>query len=209
MKIIELVLKEDEENNGIEAVSVVESPAIEEDFIALKKHEVELKTVDEEKRLLMGPALIPNKKIFRRNEKTNEDYYIFFSEETVRKASQLFLKDSNQKNATIEHTEKINGMTVVESWLVEDSKKDKSSLYGFKAEKGTWFISMKVENDEIWKKVKDKEIKGFSIEGYFQEKLDLSKIEELEKIERENAEIIKELKQIILEHEKEETTNKK
>ena len=177
MKIIELVINEDDANGGIEAVSVVENPAIEDDFIALKKHEVELKTINEEKRLLMGPALIPKKQIYRRNEKTEEEYYIYFSKETIRKASQLFLKKSNQNNATLEHEEKLKGMSVVESWLVEDSKKDKSSLYGFNAEVGTWFITMKVDNDEVWDKVKAGEIKGFSIEGYFTETVNASKQE--------------------------------
>jgi len=124
----------------------------------------------------MGAALIPNKQIYRRNEKTNEEYYIFFSKDTVRKASQLFLKESNQNNATIEHTKKISGMSVVESWIKE-GEQDKSNLYGFDAEPGTWFITMKVDNEEIWNKVKSKEIKGFSIEGYFAEKLEASKQE--------------------------------
>ena len=176
MKIVELILNEEDENAGIDAVSLVEKPAIESDWVALKKHEVQLKTINEDKRLLMGAALIPNKQIYRRNEKTNEEYYIFFSKDTVRKASQLFLKESNQNNATIEHTKKISGMSVVESWIKE-GEQDKSNLYGFDAEPGTWFITMKVENDEIWDKVKSKEIKGFSIEGYFAEKLEASKQE--------------------------------
>jgi len=176
MKIVELILNEEDDNAGIDAVSLVEKPAIESDWVALKKHEVQLKTINEDKRLLMGAALIPNKQIYRRNEKTNEEYYIFFSKDTVRKASQLFLKESNQNNATIEHTKKIDGMSVVESWIKE-GKQDKSNLYGFDAEPGTWFITMKVENDEIWNKVKSKEIKGFSIEGYFAEKLEASKQE--------------------------------
>jgi len=176
MKIVELILNEEDENAGIDAVSLVEKPAIESDWVALKKHEVQLKTINEDKRLLMGAALIPNKQIYRRNEKTNEEYYIFFSKDTVRKASQLFLKESNQNNATIEHTKKIDGMSVVESWIKEGDQ-DKSNLYGFDAEPGTWFITMKVENDEIWNKVKSKEIKGFSIEGYFAEKLEASKQE--------------------------------
>ena len=175
MKIIELVLNEDDAQGGIEAVSVVETPAIEEDFIALKKHEVELKTVNEEKRLLMGPALIPKKQIYRRDEKTEDEYYIYFSKETIRKASQLFLKKANQNNATIEHEAKLKGMTVVESWIVDDKDKDKSAHYGFNAEVGTWFITMKVENDEVWSKVKNGEIKGFSIEGYFTENIQASK----------------------------------
>jgi hypothetical protein len=191
MRIVELVLNEDDDNAGIDAVSVVENPAIEENWVALKKHEIELKTIDEEKRLLMGAALVPKKQIYRRNEKTNEEYYIFFSKDTIRKASQLFLKSSNQNNATIEHTKKIEGMTVVESWIVEDTKKDKSSLYGFNAEVGTWFITMKVQNDEIWNKVKEKEIKGFSIEGYFAEKVEANK-------QLTNEEILEQIKSLFI-----------
>jgi len=177
MRIVELILNESEENVGIDAVSVVENPAIEENWIALKKHEIKLKTINKEKRILMGPALVPKKQIFRRNEETDEEYYIYFSEQTIRKASQLFLKNSNQNNATIEHTEKINGMSVVESWIVEDPTKDKSALYKFNVPQGTWMISMKVDNDEIWNKVQEGEIKGFSIEGYFAEKVEASKQE--------------------------------
>ena len=80
----------------------------------------------------MGLALVPKKQIYRRNEKTNEEYYIYFSKETIRKASQLFLKNSNQNNATLEHQTKIEGMSICESWIVEDEKKDKSALYNFK-----------------------------------------------------------------------------
>jgi len=174
MRIVELVIDEKEENAGIDAVSVVEHPATESDWVALKEHQVELKTVDEDKRILMGAALIPDKQIYRRNEK-NEEYYIFFSSDTIRQASQLFLKKGNQNEATLEHQTKIEGMTVVESWLVEDPKKDKSALYGFNMPKGTWMLSMYVDNDDVWEKVKAKEVKGFSIEGYFQEKEKLSK----------------------------------
>ena len=191
MRIVELVLNEDDDNAGIDAVSVVENPAIEENWVALKKHEIELKTIDEEKRLLMGAALVPKKQIYRRNEKTNEEYYIFFSKDTIRKASQLFLKSSNQNNATIEHTKKIEGLSVVESWIVEDTKKDKSALYGFNAEVGTWFITMKVDNEEVWNKVKEKEIKGFSIEGYFAEKVEANK-------QLTNEEILEQIKSLFI-----------
>ena len=201
MKIIELVLNEDELNAGIDAVSVVEAPAIESDFIALKKHQVELKTINEEKRILMGAALIPKKQIYRRNEKTNEEFYIYFSKDTIIKASQLFLKKANQSNATLEHNKKIDGMTVVESWIVEDTKKDKSALYEFNVPEGTWMISMKVDNDEVWEKVKSGEIKGFSIEGYFAEKVEMSKKEN-------EKEIIENLKTLILEYEKETKESK-
>jgi len=164
MEIIELLIDENKIESGINAVSVVESPAIEENFVALKKHEVELKEVDGEKRILMGAALVPNKQIYRKNG--DKEFYIYFSEETVRKASELFLMRANQNNATLEHEKKmLDGMSVVESWIIEDEKQDKSAKYGFNLPKGTWMISMKVNNDEIWNKVKAGEVKGFSIEG--------------------------------------------
>ena len=167
MEIIEMVLNEEAENQGIHAVSVVESPAIEENWIALNKQLIELKSIDEEKKILMGAALVPDKQIYR-NDKENGEFYIYFSKDTIRQASQLFLKRSNQNNATYEHQMKIEGMSVVESWIIEDTKLDKSAIYGFELPVGTWMISMKVDNPEIWDKVKSGDIKGFSIEGYFE-----------------------------------------
>ena len=173
MEIIELLIDENKIESGINAVSVVESPAIEENFVALKKHEIELKEVDTEKRILMGAALITNKQIYRKNK--DKEFYIYFSEDTVRKASELFLMRANQNNATLEHEKKmLDGMSVVESWIIEDEKQDKSAKYGFNLPKGTWMISMKVNNDEIWNKVKAGEVKGFSIEGYFVDKYEMS-----------------------------------
>jgi hypothetical protein len=173
VEIIELLIDDTKLEAGINAVSVVESPAIEENFIALKKHEVELKEVDAEKRILMGAALVPNKQIYRRNK--DKEFYIYFSEDTVRKASELFLMRANQNNATYEHERKmLDGMSVVESWIIEDEKQDKSAKYGFNLPKGTWMISMKVNNDEIWQKVKDGEVKGFSIEGHFVDNYEMS-----------------------------------
>ena len=175
MKIVELVLDLDDEQSGIEAISVVESPAIEENFVALNKHEILLKEVNSEKRILMGAALVPNKQIYRRNDKTDEEYYIYFSEDTVRKASELFFKKSNHQNATLEHNENVEGTTIVESWIVEDSKKDKTALYGLDVPVGTWMVSAKIDDQELYDKAKSGEIKGFSIEGYFADRYDMSK----------------------------------
>jgi hypothetical protein len=174
MRIVELIIDEQDDQSGIDAISVVMSPAIESNFIHLSKHEVVLKEVDAEKRILMGAALIPDKQIYRRNDKTKDEYYIYFSKATIRKASELFLMNANQNNSTLEHSQKLKGMSVVESWIIEDEKKDKSNLYGFNLPKGTWMISMKVNNDQIWNKVKAGEVKGFSIEGYFIDKYDMS-----------------------------------
>ena len=191
MRIVELIIDEKDEESGISAVSVVESPAIESDFIYLSKHEIELKEVDAEKRILMGAGLIPNKQIYRKNEK-GEEYYIYFSEATIRKASELFLMNSNQNNATLEHKQKLEGMSIVESWIVEGDH-DKSMNYGFNFPKGTWMISMKVNNDDIWNKVKLGEVKGFSIEGYFADKYEMS----LNNIEMEDNEMVEKIKELI------------
>ena len=189
-KIIELVIDENDLQTGIHAVSVVHSPAIEENFIALSKHEIELKEVDAEKKILMGAALVPNKQILRA-DKDGKGYYIYFSEDTIKKASELFLMRSNQNNATLEHKEKLNGLSVVESWVIDNPEMDKSKEYGFNLPKGTWMISMKVNNEDIWKEVKAGKVKGFSIEGYFADRYEMSQ----EKDERE--EIINQLKELL------------
>ena len=194
MRIVELIIDEKEDLSGVEAISVVEFPAIEENFIALNQ-QLQLAKVDEEKRILMGAALIPNKNIYRRNG--DDEYYIFFSDATVKKASELFLMNSNQNNATLEHQKKINDLSVVESWIVEDTEMDKSKKYGLNAPVGTWMVSMKVNNDTIWNDfVKTGKVKGFSIEGYFADKLEMSL--QLEK----EQELIQKIKDIILKDQK-------
>ena len=189
MEVIELYIDENNEFSGIEAISVVENPAIEEDFIALKKHEVQLAEVDTEKRILMGAALVPNKKIYRTNG--DEEYYIFFSENTVRKASELFLSRGKQNNSTLEHDVQLSGMSVVESWIVEDTTKDKSRKYDLNVPVGTWMVSVKVNNDQIWEEfVKSGKVKGFSIEGFFADKLDGPKESVQEDFSSEDLEAI-------------------
>ena len=188
-KIIELIIDDQNEISGIQAISIVENPAIEEEFIALKEHnEVRLAEVDAEKRILMGPALIPNKKIFRKGADDDHNYYIYFSEDTVRKASELFFIKNKHQNSTFEHTFDLKDMSVVESWLIEDPKKDKAAAYGFDLPKGTWMVSMKVLNDNVWQAVKEGEVKGFSIEGYFADGLERPKESIKEEIDELNAE---------------------
>ena len=172
MDIIELILDEDSEGlTGIEAVSIVEMPAIESDFVALKTQEIKLAEIDKEKRLLMGALLIPKKPIYRKNGE--DEYYIFFSEKTVAKASQMYLQNGNQSNSTLEHNSELQGLTLVESWIVEDKQKDKSALYNLDVPVGTWMGSVKVDNDDVWNDyVKTGKVKGFSIEGYFADKME-------------------------------------
>ena len=199
MRIVELIIDEQQEI-GIEAISVVENPAIEEDFVALKSQEFKLAEVDKEKRILMGALLIPNKPIYRRSG--DDDYYIYFSKGTVLKASQMYLMQGKQNNSTLEHQYEINGLSLVESWIVEDKVHDKSVKYGMDLPLGTWVGSVKVNNDKIWNEfVKTGKVKGFSIEGYFADKMERPKEsikDELSKIEEEEAEyLLAEIKAII------------
>jgi len=165
-EIIEMFIDENELESGINAISLVENPAIESDFITLSK-DIKLVEVDAEKRILMGAALIPNKTIFRKQD--GKEFSIFFSKATVRKGSELFLKRGFQSESTLEHQVALDGVTVSESWIVEDTVKDKSALYNLSVPVGTWMISLKIDNDEVYELAKKGEIKGFSIEGYFAE----------------------------------------
>ncbi len=193
MRIIELILDEEDIDAGVEAISIVESPAIESDFVALKNQEVKLAEVDKEKKILMGALLIPDKPIYRNG--SEGEYYIFFSKDTIVKASQMFLQNGNQSRSTLEHAQALNGLTLVESWIVEDKAKDKTALYGLDVPVGTWMGSVKVNNEDVWNEyVKTNKVKGFSIEGYFADKMEAPK----EAIEEQMAEqLLNQIKDIV------------
>jgi len=191
--IVELIIADDSQELAIDAISLVTSPAIEQDFVFFgkEKNNLTFAKVDEEKRMLVSPALIPNKNIFRHNPNTQEDYYVYFSKETVRKASELYLKHNNHHKATYQHQDRVSGVLTVESWIKEGDM-DKSKLYGYDLPNGTWFVKMKIENDELWSKIKDGELKGLSIEGYFTDKM-----ESMSDVKPTNEEILKALNEII------------
>ena len=201
LDIIELVI-DDEDAIGVEAISLVEHPAIEEDFIALKNQKTEFKTIDKDKRIVVGLALIPNKPIYRKSG--DNEYYVFFSRKTVRKSAELYLKNNNSNNATLEHELKVDGVSVVESWIVEDVEKDKTALYGLNAVEGAWAVVMRINNEKVWQDVKKGIYKGLSIEGYFADKMERPKEpiadlqEELKAIEEAEAEyMLSQIKAVI------------
>ena len=150
--IVELVIDENSQDLSIDAISIVTAPAIEVDFVYFNKQleNLTFAKIDKDKQLLVSPALIPNKQIYRYDANQDKEYYVYFSKETVKQASQNFLKYFKNNNATIEHEQKVSGVSVVESWIVEDPKKD---------------------NPEVWQLIKDKKLKGLSIEGYFIDKM--------------------------------------
>lgn len=195
MDIIELILDEEQEDSGVDAISIVSAPAIEEQFIALKSNDLKLAEVSKDKKLLMGALLVPNRPIYRKTGKN--EYYIYFSKDTIRKASQLYLKNGKQNNSTLEHQHQLSGLTLVESWIVEDETKDKSRLYNLNVPIGTWVGTVKVNNDEIWNEyVKTKKVRGFSIEGFFADRMQPKKSIE-EKNEVLSKEILSSIKKIL------------
>ena len=195
MKIVELILDEENDDIGVSALSLVENPAIEEEWIALKSQEVKFAQIDQEKRILMGAALVPNRPIYRKSDE-GEEYYIFFNRNTVEKASQMFFVNGNQSSSTLEHKYKLEGMTVVESWIIENKDKDKSAHYGMDLPEGTWMVSMKVNDDDIWENyIKTKKVRGFSIEAFMSERAtqrpkDKTIDEKLAEMENQEAEFM-------------------
>ena len=159
--------KYNKKSKGVFAISLVNAPATEETFIAMSKQEkiVKFAKVDEEQRILMGLVLQPDQLIYRVDEDGNE-FEMFFSAETIKDFSQNFFQSGFQLNSKLEHDEPIEGVTFVESWLVENPKVDKSAAFGLEYPKGSWLVSMKVDNDDIWNNyIKTGELKGFSIDG--------------------------------------------
>ena len=193
-RIVELIIEDDNEALAIDAISLVTSPAIEQNFVYFgkEKNNLTFAKVDEEKRMLVSPALIPHKQIFRHDPQTSSDYYVYFSKDTVRKASELYLKHNNHHKATYQHEDRVSGVLTVESWIIEDPKMDKSTLYGFSLPKGSWMVTMKIENDDLWSKIKEGELMGLSIEGYFTDKF-----ESMQKKAPTNEEILSALNEII------------
>ena len=193
-KIVELIIDEESKDLAIDAISLVSAPAIEENFVYMNKskNNLTLAKVDEAKKEIISPALIPNKNIYRYNAELDEDYYVYFSPETVKQSAYLYLKNNNHHKATYQHQDRVSGVLTVESWIIEDPKMDKSTLYGFSLPKGTWMVKMKVSNEELWNRIVEGELKGLSIEGYF-----VDKFQKMNERKPTDQEILKALLEII------------
>jgi len=199
IKEIELVINEDNLDITISAISLVTSPAIEEMFVFFNKQneQISLAKIDTEARCLVSPALIPEKRIVRFDADTNEEYNVFFTAETIKAASELYLMHENNNSATEQHDVKIDGVHTVESWIKEDEKFDKSNAYGYDLPVGTWFVKMSIQNDDIWNKIKSGDLKGLSIEGAFTQQLAKLSLKETKTRQYSNDEILEALRDII------------
>jgi hypothetical protein len=133
-----------------------------------KMSKQEFKT-DDEKRIVLGPAMIPELKIFRKDKQGNP-YYVYFSTDTIKMIAEKYMRNKYLDNNDEMHNgTAVKDVYVYESWIKEDME-DKSNKYGYgDLPVGTWFVAMKVRNDETWNKIKAGELKGFSVSGYFEE----------------------------------------
>ena len=176
MKLYELKIEDNEDE--VFAISLVESPAIESDFIFFDKEEVMFAATDTEQQMLIGPILLPEKKILRVDGE-GQPYHVYFTKETVKKIAQNYLMKKYTDKATLEHDKSIKGVHLVESWIKE-GKLDKSSRYGLNVPEGTWMGMFKISDDNLWNDyVKTGKVKGFSIEGLFEHKLIQASEEEI------------------------------
>lgn len=167
------MLIDDENLDGAYGISIVDKPAIKQDFIMLSENEknkiyIELKKGDLKRHVLTGPALIPNIIIGRKG------YNITFSEDTIRKISENFMIKNKQNNVDLQHQLNVNNVYLIESWIVEDVEHDKIYSLGYTKEqipKGTWCVSFKIKNEELWNEYLESGLlKGFSIRGSFSER---------------------------------------
>lgn len=148
------------------AISMVEAPAMESDFVALAEQaedKVQAFLESDERHMVYGAALIPDKEIYRNNGE--QEYYISFTKESIEKMSQEFMKQFRQNEVTLDHEKMANDITITESWLVEDPYKDKANALGIDVPQGTWMLGMKVNEIDTWERVKNHELKGFSVES--------------------------------------------
>ena len=177
MRIVELILDEENEASGVYAISLVDRPAIQENFVLLSK-EYEFATIDNERRIVLGAALVPNKLILRKDVDTGEMYHIYFSEETIRKTAEKFFKQKLQDQSTLQHEVAVQGVTAIESWIIEDEQYDKTRKYNLNYPVGTWVVASKIDNEEVWENyVKTGKVLGYSSEGNYKENVELANID--------------------------------
>jgi hypothetical protein len=176
--LFSVYIDEDSDELGVDKISLVKKPAIESDFIYMSEVSDEYKQInlsDDDKRIISGAVLIPNKEIIRKDE-DGDIYYIKYSSEQIEKIVQKFFKDKDQYSINKDHKTDLTDIWIYESWIVGEN--DKVKDLGLDVPVGTWMVSMKVENEETWEGIKSGKWKGFSIEGLFKFKKETEKIKQ-------------------------------
>jgi hypothetical protein len=196
-------LKYTKGETGVFRMSTVESPAIGATLVMFDDESKLLEFADDEKQIIYSVAMRPNILIPRKNI-NGELAMVFYTEETVSDLQQNFFKNNSHNGATINHDKNIrNDIYAFESWIVSDPEKDKATLLGMAVEKGDWVLGQKVDNPEVWQKIKNKELQGFSIEAYLEPILTNTNVE------MTKEEVDARIKQVLMESEEEKALKEK
>ena len=163
-KEVELYI--DENGEWLEKISLVELPAIESNFLCFSKEDTFKFALEDEQMIVTGPVMIPEKRMLRIDEYGNE-YYVYFSAETIKQAAYRWLQENMNHQFNLEHSKNTNKVDVIESWIVNDSRNDKAASLGFSLPKGTWMLSAKINDEELWNEIKNGTYNGYSVEGMF------------------------------------------
>ena len=150
-------------DSDVYCISLVQDPAIEVNYVALSKEKpLQILLEKEDKHIIVGCALVPDKPIYRRDG--DEEFYIQFSAETIEKLAHNYLANDRVYSFSTDHKDEADDVYIIETWL-KTSENDKSKDYGLDVPIGSWLIMAKVENDAIWNRIKEGELQGFSIEA--------------------------------------------
>lgn len=186
-------LKLDEQTNefGVDIISLVDAPAIEKNYVMFESHKVEW-TANNERMIVSGPAMIPDKLIYRND--ANGEYNTVISKETIEAVVLRYMEQGNQSNVNLMHGTNVKDVFVFESFL-SDSQRGIAPMAGYEdLPNGTWFVSMKVNNPAVWQQVKEGKLKGFSIEGFFgMEKKEVKSEMSIDRAFDEILELVKEI----------------
>lgn len=150
----------------VDAIALVDSPAIESDFIAFSNEKEKIKfELNDEKMELIGAAMIPNQYIYRNDGK--KEYYVYFKKETIREIAQVYMKRGFQANLNLDHSDTDAKSYVYQSYIV-DSTMGMNSPKNLDLADGSWVVGVKVTDKQVWADIKEGKRKGFSVEGIFQ-----------------------------------------
>ena len=166
LPIKKAIIDVEDSEMGLKTVSLVSDPAIQINWIKFNKQsEIKLAIQNEDKRIIFTPVLIPNQLIYRNI--AGEEFNLMFDKETIELVEQKWVKDNLSSAVDIEHSSKlIDGVTFFESVLLNNERF--ATAKGFEGlPEGTWFLTGKVESDEVWSKIKSGEVNGVSIDGLF------------------------------------------
>lgn len=188
LPVYELLI--DGNESFVDAIALVESPAIEKEFLAFNEQKQYQFSLDEEKMELLGAAMIPDQLIYRRNDDGFE-YNVFFSKDTIRNISQSFFKAGFQSNMNIEHSAVNADSYVFQSMIVDSSK----GINLMDLPDGSWVVGVKVLNEKVWQDIKEGKRKGFSIEGVFE-----LERKQFDKYEQEAIVLLEKIKNILSIH---------